>query len=50
MSTYCMYDRDEECFENCRGCPRAAAERDADEERDWYMDFEEYDESEEEIF
>lgn len=43
MSAYCMYDRDEECFGNCFGCPRAASECDPDDERDYYTD-DEYDE------
>lgn len=34
----CMYDRDDECFEDCPGCPRAAGEPDPDDLRDYYMD------------
>lgn len=34
----CMYDRDEECFEDCPTCPRAASEPDPDDMRDWEME------------
>ena len=34
----CMYDRDDQCFEDCPGCPRAVGEPDPDDLRDYYMD------------
>ena len=37
----CMYDRFEECFEDCDGCPVAVPKADPDEMLDYYMD--EYD-------
>lgn len=37
----CMYDRNEQCFEDCPTCPRSVSEPDPDDVRDWEMEEEE---------
>ena len=45
MSTYCMYDRYEQCFSDCPGCPREVSEPDDEYEKD--EDYDEFEMTEE---